>query len=200
MIMFFDTETTGLPDWRQSSESPTQPHIVQLAILLMNDDGTEFGIENMIVKPDGWIISDEVAAIHGITHERAMDEGIKESAAVLSYIAARGLADVSVAHNHSFDERIMRIAMLRGGFTRPFITALESLKKSCTCTESTHIVNLPPSERMAAKGMTMPKSPKLVECMRHFFGEELPGAHDAEVDVRACARVYFHLRSLEKAT
>ena len=29
--------------------------------------------------------------------------------------------------------------------------------------------------------------------MSCFFGEEISGAHDALVDTRACARVYYHL-------
>jgi hypothetical protein len=38
----------------------------------------------------------------------------------------------------------------------------------------------------------------LAECVKHFFGEDLAGAHDALVDVRACARVFFRLRDLQK--
>jgi len=49
---------------------------------------------------------------------------------------------------------------------------------------------------MLAAGFTKPKPPKLEECIRHFFNEELDGAHDAMVDVRACRRVYFHLQTM----
>lgn len=52
---------------------------------------------------------------------------------------------------------------------------------------------------MLAAGFTKPKPPKLEECIRHFFDEALEGAHDALVDVRACARVHRHLISLETA-
>lgn len=41
MILFFDTETTGLPDRYTPLNSDRQPHCVQLAALLMEDDGTE---------------------------------------------------------------------------------------------------------------------------------------------------------------
>jgi DNA polymerase-3 subunit epsilon len=48
------------------------------------------------------------------------------------------------------------------------------------------------------RGMMQPKPPKLEECIQHFFSEELPGAHDALIDARACARVYFHLKTTEE--
>ena len=75
------------------------------------------------------------------------------------------------------------------------------LRKSlfCTMEAATPIVNLPPTERMVAAGITKPKPPKLEECIRHFFDESLEGAHDALIDVRACSRVFFHLKTLEKA-
>lgn len=58
-------------------------------------------------------------------------------------------------------------------------------------------MNLPPTERMRAAGFNKPKPPKLEECIRHFFNEDLDGAHDAMIDVAACRRVYFHLKTLE---
>ena len=51
---------------------------------------------------------------------------------------------------------------------------------------------------MRAAGFNKPKSPKLEECIEHFFGEKLSGAHDAMVDVGACKRVYFNLKALER--
>ena len=36
--IFFDTETTGLPLFKEHSEHPSQPHIVQLAACLVDLD------------------------------------------------------------------------------------------------------------------------------------------------------------------
>jgi len=196
VILFYDTETTGLPDWRQPSDSATQPHIVQLAILTCDEAGGELDSHNLIVRPDGWTIPEEVTAIHGISQDRAMAVGIPEAEAVEMWLWARARAALCVAHNESFDARIMRIAMLRAGVERAFIERIENCSVFCTCTAATPIVNLPPSEKMAAKGMMRPKPPKLTEAIQHFFGEELPGAHDAMVDVRACARIFFHMKTL----
>lgn len=193
MKLFFDTETTGLPDFRAPSDAPLQPHIVQLAMLLTDDAGKEMAHVSLISKPDGWTIPKEVSDIHGITTEIATAAGINEALVVELYRSFFSISSLSVAHNIPFDERIMRIAQLRYGYSRDDIQAMEDRQKYCTLTNSTALVNLPPTAKMLAAGFNKPKAPKLSECIKHFFGEELEGAHDALVDVRACARVYFHL-------
>lgn len=59
MKLFFDAETTGKAAMREPYNSPRQPHIVQLAALLTDDDGIERGAMNVIVRPDGYGIPDE---------------------------------------------------------------------------------------------------------------------------------------------
>jgi DNA polymerase III subunit epsilon len=66
----------------------------------------------------------------------------------------------------------------------------------CTMEASAPIVNLPPTERMVAAGFNKPKPPKLEECIKHFFKEDLKGAHDAMIDVSACRRIYFELKRI----
>lgn len=200
MLIVLDTETTGLPDFKARSNDPVQPHIVQLALVTCDDDGAELSAKSVIVRPDGWTIPPEMTAIHGISHERAMDEGIPEEAAVEMFIVAQSRARLRVAHNESFDRRIVRIAMTRAGIERDFIEAIEARASYCTCNNAKTIVNLPPTAPMVARGMNGPKPPKLIECIKYFFGEELPGAHDALIDARAASRLYFHLQTLKAAT
>lgn len=199
MLLAFDTETTGLPAWDKPSSDAAQPHLVQLALVQFSDDGTETEATSVIVKPNGWTIPPEVAAIHGITHERAMDEGIPEEQATAMFVMAQARCSLRIAHNESFDRRIMRIAMTRLGLERDFIEAIESRRSYCTCKQAAPIVNLPPTDRMIAAGFRGPKSPNLAECIRHFFKETLDGAHDALVDARACARIYWRLQQKEAA-
>lgn len=199
MILAFDTETTGLPDFKARSSDPVQPHLVQLALVRYDGAGAEIATECVIVRPDGWIIPPLMTAIHGISHERAMDEGIPESDAVQLFVMAQCRAALRVAHNEPFDRRIMRIAMTRAGLERDVIEHIEARSSFDTCRASQAIVNAPPTERMLAKGMTGPKPPKLDECIRHFFGEELVGAHDALIDARACGRIYWHIQNQKVA-
>lgn len=198
MKLVYDTETTGLPDFKKRSNDPEQPHLVQLALIEFDDDGNQARHRCVLVRPDGWEIPEEVTAIHGITQERAAREGIPEDKAVALYIMAQGRADIRVAHNESFDRRIMRIAMTRAGYAKDFILAIEGRESFCTMNASRRLVNLPPSEKMMAKNMTQPKPPSLAECIQHFFGEKLAGAHDALIDAQACARIYFHILAMER--
>ena len=209
MILAFDTETTGLPDWHQPSDAAHQPHIVQLAAILADDDGTERASANLIVCPNCWDIPTEAAAIHGITQDRAVACGVSEELAVETWMSlilgplqpgrsrmrSQEGWPIVVAHNDSFDWRIMRIAMLRCGYTRERIEEMEhTTNRACTMRMATPILNLPPTDRMRAAGFTKPKSPSVSECMAHFFAGELhTGAHDAMADARACLRLYLHM-------
>lgn len=194
----FDFETTGLADFNARSLDPKQPHIVEAALIYYGDDGTEIENDRWIVRPDGWVVPPDMTAIHGISHEQAMDEGIPENDVAMMFLARMGRAEVRIAHNESFDRRIARIALSRAGYQRSLIEAFEALPSFCTCNSSKKLVNAPPTDKMLAKGMTGPKSPNLTETIRHFFGEEIVGAHGALVDARCAGRIYHHLKSLGK--
>jgi DNA polymerase III epsilon subunit-like protein len=198
-LLCYDTETTGLPDWNRPSLDPKQPHLVQLALIMCDETGAIQEQYSVIVKPEGWTISPEVTAIHGISHERALTEGVPEIDAATMYLLALARADLRVAHNEIFDRRIMRIAMLRAGIKREVIELLESRPAHCTCEQAKPIMKMPPTNKMAAKGMTQFKPPKLTEAIQFFFKEELAGAHDAMVDAHACMRLWVHLQSLKAA-
>lgn len=200
-VLIFDVETTGLPARGMPLDHERQPHLVQLAALLMDDDGTERASVSLIIRPPV-PIPDDVAAIHGITNNIAASVGIPPAAAVGVWSNLARRADLLVAHNIAFDILLMEIAWLRsmGAEAAANWQALHAGRtRFCTMQAATPLVNLPPTERMIAAGFNRPKAPKLAECVRHFFGEDLAGAHDALVDVRACARVFCHIRNLEAA-
>lgn len=199
-VMAWDVETNGLPDFKARSHDPKQPHIVQLAMIHYDNEGNELSEISVIVKPDGWEITEDMTAIHGISHEQALREGIPENDVIALWLAGQARAAIRVAHNISFDARLARIAMVRAGYQRDFIEMVEGRQSFCTCNASKKLVNAPPTDKMLAKGMTGPKSPNLAETIRHFFGEEIVGAHGALVDARCAGRIYHHLKSLEKPT
>ena len=79
LLLFFDTETTGLPsDWNAPSSDVTNwPRIVQISWIISNIRGQIISKQNYIVKPEGFSIPSEVSQIHGITTERALEVGEK---------------------------------------------------------------------------------------------------------------------------
>ena len=205
-ILSYDTETTGLPDWNQPSESPQQPHLVEIAALLF-DGMREVDRFHAIVRPDGWSIPEEVAKIHGITTERAMDEGVPEFEAIAGFLALHARADMRVAHNESFDARILRIALKRYGngetgwdmLTQDERDVIADQFKAapsyCTSNAAKPLMKLPPTPKMLAspRFRNSFKQPNLQEAHQHFIGEGFDGAHGALADALACARVYFAL-------
>jgi len=196
MLLFFDTETTGLPDYRAPSNAPQQPHLIQLACILCEGDGSILCRWQTLVKPkQGAKMEPKAFEAHGISLERALDEGVDAGVAVDAMMDLAGRSRAIVGHNVSFDVRIMRIMTTRThGFKwEPRVPT------ECTMKMATNIVNLPPTPKMIAAGMHRPKVPTLAECVRFFFNEELQGAHDALADVDACKRVYFAIQKRKAA-
>ena len=197
MILFFDTETTGFFMDREPVDHPGQPYIVQLAAELRDHYGKSIAGFNFVVDPGIGEISipERASAVHGITDEVAVQLGVSAEFALSAFTHLYQRADLVCAHNIKFDRGVIEAAIAR------HYRKVMPLRKPlfCTMEAATPIINLPPTERMVAAGFNKPKPPKLEECVRHFFGEDHSGAHDAMADVSACARVYFHLQSLNEA-
>lgn len=197
MILFFDTETTGFVKDRLPVDHPDQPYVVQLAAQLCRDNGAILaGFSTIVRLPDGVTIPKQASDVHGITDDAAAQFGVSSGSALEWFSHLYGRTDLLCAHNFQFDRRVIE-TMIARHYARS-----KPLRKPffCTMEASAPIINLPPTERMVAAGINKPKSPKLEECIRHFFGEDLDDAHDAMVDVVACRRVYFHLRARQAET
>ena len=192
MILFFDTETTGLPNYGLPTDHESQPHLVQLACLLTEHDGQERTAVSIVVDPLV-PIPEAASRVHGITDDVAERCGVPVRVAAALFAELLDRATVLVAHNIEFDAAVMRSALRREAMSEKGFSFVEAV---CTMTAAAPIVSLPPTAKMVAAGFHKPKPPRLAECCQHFFGEPLPGAHDAMVDVRACARVFRHLKAL----
>ena len=190
MKLFIDTETTGLADFYRPASAPHQPRIVQLAALLTDEEGDDVDSFSVIIKPDGFTIPTEAAAIHGITTETAIANGIPTTKAM---DMLRGLAEKSdryIAHNCSFDSLMVTIEAVRQGWDLKH-PLLDKAKWFCTMKATTPICQLP--------GLYGDyKWPKLQEAFQFAFGQPFVGAHDALADVRACKRIYFWLQERNK--
>jgi DNA polymerase III subunit epsilon len=192
-ILFYDTETNGLPLWKEPSSHPGQPHITQLAAELFDaDSGRTLAFMDVLIHPDEWNIPEDLQALTGITNELVQRFGHPIDDALGMFIQMWVEADVRVAHNESFDQRMVRIEAARiFKETHGFHEDWKAGEVFCTQTNSVSILNLPPTAKMLAAGFNKPKSPNLGEAYEYFTGKKLEGAHNAAVDLAACKAVYF---------
>lgn len=192
--LFYDTETTGLPLFSEPSEDPRQPHIAQLGAALVDlDTYATLASLDVIIKPEGWTIPDDVAAIHGITTEHALAVGVPAATVYPIFLAMWRQATKRIAHNESFDARLVRIALMRHVDNDPEAEINVQWKAGtaqCTQVLSTPILKLPPTAKMIAARRNHHKSANLGEAYEFFTGKKLEGAHRAMVDVLACIEVH----------
>mgnify|MGYP000716491821 CR=1 FL=1 len=79
MYLFFDTETTGLPkNWKAPvTDLDNWPRMIQIGWTLCNEEGERVDSAEFIIKPDNFIIPREASNVHGITTEKAEEEGVE---------------------------------------------------------------------------------------------------------------------------
>lgn len=180
--LFFDSETTGIPDWKSPSDGENQPHLVQLAAKLVDINTREtVDAMNHIIRPDGWIIPQETIDIHGITMDRADAEGITEKQALFLFLEMWRRSDKRIAHGVTFDNRIIRIGTKRYCDDN-MIDKWKNGQYECTGRLAKEIMF--PGQ----KGF---KIPSLVNAYKYFTGLPLVQTHDAADDVDACIELYF---------
>lgn len=186
MILFFDTETTGLPrNWNAPvSDLDNWPRLVQIAWLVYDYEGNRLSEKDYIVKPVGFSIPIDAAAIHKITTEKALSFGneIRHVLEELSAVLAK--ADYVVAHNIDYDEKILGAEFLRHGIKNVLVTK----KKICTMLSSTNYCAIP--------GKRGYRWPKLSELYNKIFSTSFKEAHNAIVDIRVTARCFWELHKM----
>ncbi len=190
MILFFDTETTGFPHKSKPLDHPDQPHVIQLAAILAEENGDVRSSFSFLIDPgvaNGVRIPSGAAAVHGIDEERLWRFGLPPEFPLAMFAEFYARAELVVGHNIDFDIEMMGIYFAR----QTNIKALD-VPRLCTMKSSTDICRIP-----SPRGGN--KWPKLGEAYQHFFNEPFVGAHDAMNDVRACMRIYFHLKSIGAA-
>ena len=178
MYLVLDTETTGL-----------LPHdrIVSICWAIYDADGHEISTEHHIIYPEGFTIPADATAVHGITTQYARQHGIPVEDALTSLRdgIALHMPRLYVGHNVSYDRPIVLNEYARVAAEEN----LSSLATFCTMKSTTHLCRLPRYNGGY-------KWPTLSELHRHLFGCSHASAHDAQADVRACAKCFFELRRI----
>lgn len=188
--LFFDTETTGLIDFKKELSDPAQPRITQLAAILTDEDGNELDRMCEYVKPDGWTVPEVITQLNGTTTEMLEELGKPMTEVLARFNELKARCTHRVGHNVSFDKQMLA----REAFAYELAHDSSGLESLCTMKMSKGIVALPASDRMNEAGLRGSKPPKLQEAYSYFFGETFDKAHDAMADVVACMKVFFAIK------
>ncbi len=182
-ILFFDTETTGLPkDWKAPVEQlDNWPRLVQIAWQVFNQEGDLLEEHEYIIKPVGFIVPAEASAVHKITTEKALETGVDLLTILKVFSSSVKSCGLLVAHNYSYDYNIMGSELLRNGLEN----TLKNKEHICTKSASTDFCKI-----STPNGY---KWPKLEELYDILFDETF-NAHNALDDIRATARCFWELQ------
>lgn len=166
--LFFDCESTGL--------KTDTDRIIQLAILILDEEGKTLLSKAKYYNPEGTPISKEAQDTHGITEAMLRDAPkFKDDAKALKKLfEGRIIAGYNIMR---FDTQILIAEFQRCGidinFSGKFIDCLNIEKKL--------------------------NSNKLADAYRRYTGKDIDNAHDALSDIKATAEVFnYQLRELSR--
>ncbi len=186
MFLIFDTETTGLPrDYKAPlTDSDNWPRMVQVAWQLHDFNGNLIKSNSIIIKPEGYTIPFNAVQIHGITNERAIEEGQDLQTVLNEFVEVVNQTQYLCGHNIEFDINIIGAELLRCGL--PEILT-EKLFIDTKNDETTAYCAIP-----GGRGGKF-KWPTLTELYAKLFNESFAEAHNAAFDVTATAKAFFEI-------
>lgn len=198
-ILFFDLETTGLPETKsfnsyynyKHSEKYKNSRIVQISWIIANNKGKILTEHDYIIKPDGFIISDEASKIHGITTKKAIEQGI-ELVKIFEYFE-KDVKNVTsmVAHNLNFDKNVLYAELYKYGYIN-LIKKLDTIMHLCTGEISKPLLKLP------AFYSGEYKMPKLTELYKWCFNQEMTNAHNSKYDTINMKNCFYYMMNFDK--
>jgi len=155
-----------------------------LLIYNYDKDGNIVSSGDYIVRPEGFTIPADATKVHRISTEKALKEGKPLKTVIEDFNNLINQAEILVAHNMSFDEKIAGAEFLRLGRQNP----IPAKKKICTMEKSTNYCRL--------NGPYGYKWPKLSELHYKLFNCNFEEAHNAAVDINATAKCFWELKRI----
>lgn len=200
MILFIDTETTGLtkasPDWM------AQPGICQIGAIkferafigydpIDGSDHYEWAETDSfytLVNPEINKWEPEAIKTHGITPEQVADAPtFFEIGPALARFALG--CDTWAGFHTNFDKTVLWHQLMKYGLERSFPwppNEIDVMKVA--------------GRVMEQQGKRGTKNPKLAEAYEFFFNKGFAGAHDALADIRATAAIWQHIEGAKRVT
>lgn len=186
-ILFFDTETTGLPkNWKAPiSDTQNWPRLVQLSYQIFDDKGTKIKENDIVIYPDGFRIPDESVEIHRISNETAILVGKPIFQVLKDFIEEINFVHIIVGHNLEYDINIIGCELIRANLQSPF----DNKTKICTMKSSTNYC--------AIEGPYGYKWPNLAELHFKLFNSSFDDAHIALADIKITSKCFWELEKLK---
>tara|TARA_Y100000389_G_C17463130_1_gene523309 strand:+ start:95 stop:724 length:630 start_codon:yes stop_codon:yes gene_type:complete len=186
IILVFDTETTGLPE-RNASIKDTEkwPYIIQLSFVCF-----DVSSNNIIKKYDNYIkikgtieLTDEVKKITNID-ETNIANGVNITEALNKFNKYMNISNLIVAHNISFDKRVIMVECIRNKMKQQFVKFNYNqqirINEYCTMKNNKDLFE-------------NKKYPKLIELHKKLFDEDINNLHNSFVDILITLRCYMKI-------
>lgn len=189
-VLVFDTETTGLPKFKNSSIYKTDewPYIMQLSYITYDMDTDKLEIFDDYIRLHKDVeITKESIEVHGITRETCESRGIDINEALEKFIDNVKMSDILVAHNIAFDKRMVMVEGIRN---KKLVNKKEIIEY-CTMRCGADVCKI---ERISSDGEKYYKKPTLSELYQHYFKKMPQNTHNAIVDVLICLRCFMMMR------
>lgn len=190
--LVFDTETSGLMDYKRDADAPGQPRVAEFACVYLDNNLQIERDYTAFVQPDGWEMEPGATEANGLTTEFLIEHGIPIMLVLAIYIAAIREHRAVIAFGAQFDCKMMRAELRRAGLPdlfeeTPNICVMRSLLSHAKQTGRKLIkYNDDGSPKDTAKGW-----PKQSDACRYYGLVVPPKPHRAIIDARATASIFM---------
>ncbi len=189
MKLFFDLETTGLPEqisfdnWYPPEEVDkySSSRIIEIGIILVDKNEKITKTYNMIIKPDNFVsLKPIITQITGITDSEIVNNGKNFKDIINEIKPLFQKCSVINSYNLNFDLNIL-LSELYLIHDKEFINIINSKKHEC-------------SLKLATKYLKMDRYPKLEKVYKILFNTDPKQDHRAFGDAILCKEVYYKIK------
>jgi DNA polymerase III subunit epsilon len=205
-IMVFDTETTGLfpkTDPNKVNKISDFPYILQLSYVIYdtNQDCIVIEYNEYINVSDKVAITPFITDLTGITKEMCKN-GVDITDALSDFYLAYMSVDYVVAHNLSFDKRMIELELQRNMIELSIrvphaafmfndtYNLIQNIQIQCSMQLGTKFCD---TYLQGKDGKTWKKPPRLGELHKQLFGFEPKNLHNSLVDSKVAMKCYLKM-------